>query len=91
MVRRDRGTKRCQCGRRMRVDARACWHCHREERLRQLAAAQAVVQRGVCPVCGRTLRRNGALAGWWQCEQFGAVGYRADPATAECSFQTFTE
>lgn len=36
-------------------------------------------------------RRNSSLAGWWQCAQFGAVGFRADSSKPACSWQTFTE
>jgi ribosomal protein L37AE/L43A len=64
----------------------------REERLEKArAAAQAHVARGSCPECGRDLRRNLALAGWWQCSQFGAVGFRADATQPSCDFQCFTE
>jgi hypothetical protein len=31
------------------------------------------------------------LAGWWQCEQYGAESFRADSSRPACSFQTFTE
>ena len=55
------------------------------------AAARAIVATGTCPDCGRALRRNLALAGWWQCSQFGAVNFRADATAPACSFQTFTE
>jgi hypothetical protein len=53
--------------------------------------AQAIVATGKCPQCGAKLRRNLALAGWFQCSQFGAEGFRADAARPSCSFQTFTE
>ena len=52
--------------------------------------AFAIVQTGKCPQCGRPLRRNLALTGWWQCSQYGAEGFRADSAAPPCSFQTFT-
>lgn len=44
-----------------------------------------------CPTCGRPLRRNLSLAGWYQCEQFGAVGFRKDAAKPSCDWQGFTE
>ena len=50
-----------------------------------------IVLTGKCPECGSALRRNSALAGWWQCEQFGAEGFRKDSTKPACSFQTFTE
>lgn len=50
-----------------------------------------IVREGKCPTCGRRLKRNLALTGWWQCEQFGAEGFRADRSKPSCSFQTFTQ
>ncbi len=55
------------------------------------AAAQAEVAKGVCPTCGRAIRRNWALPGWWQCSQFGAPMFRAVPTDPACGWQTFTE
>jgi len=57
----------------------------------RLAEAVAVVRSGKCPQCGCGLRRNLALAGWYQCEQYGAEGFRKDSSRPACSFQTFTE
>jgi len=61
----------------------------------RIDAAQAEmrvhVARGVCPDCGRKLKRNMSIAGWWQCEQYGAVGFRKDPEQPHCGFQGFTE
>jgi hypothetical protein len=56
-----------------------------------IAAAIRIVRRGDCPQCGARLRRNNALAGWWQCEQYGAEGFRKDSSKPDCSFQIFTE
>lgn len=50
-----------------------------------------IVATGVCPQCGRKLKRNLSLTGWWQCSQFGAIGFRADPEQPSCSWQGFTE
>jgi hypothetical protein len=65
------------------------------ERAKRIAAAQEaarkVVATGCCPDCGGKLRRNLSLTGWWQCEQYGAVGFRARPADPSCSWQAFTE
>lgn len=40
------------------------------------AEARAIVDRGVCPLCGTKLVRNITLAGWYQCGASGAVGFR---------------
>lgn len=50
-----------------------------------------IVATGVCPQCGRKLKRNLSMTGWWQCSQFGAIGFRADPEQPSCSWQGFTE
>jgi hypothetical protein len=52
---------------------------------------RSIVLAGKCPKCGSALRRNNALAGWWQCEQLGAEGFRADAAKPSCDWQGFTE
>ncbi len=53
------------------------------ERAKVIAAVKA----NTCPVCGRPLRRNSSIAGWWQCSQFGAVGFRADSNAPACDWQ----
>lgn len=58
-----------------------------------LDVARASVASGSCPECGAKLRRNLAIAGWFQCGRFGTDNFRApeyvgDPA---CTFQAFTE
>lgn len=64
----------------------------REERMqRAREEAQRVVATGRCPDCARELRRNLSIAGWWQCSQFGAAGFRADDSQPSCDFQCFTE
>lgn len=67
----------------------------REQARQRIAEAIAEVQRivatGHCPRCGSGLRRNLALAGWWQCEQFGADGFRKDSSKPACHWQGFTE
>lgn len=55
------------------------------------AEIKAIVATGKCPLCGRPLRRNNALTGWWQCSQLGAVGFRADPNLPSCDWQGFTD
>lgn len=60
---------------------------------REMLQAEAirVVRTGVCPQCGEKLKRNLSLAGWYQCVQSGAEGFRKDASKPSCSFQTFTE
>ena len=60
----------------------------REARLQE---ANNQVRSGKCPQCGCGLRRNLALTGWWQCEQYGTTGFRKDDNKPPCSWQTFTE
>lgn len=55
------------------------------------ADTQSAVNANKCPRCGRSLRRNNSLTGWWQCSQFGAVGFRADSNLPSCDWQGFTE
>lgn len=50
---------------------------------------RAIVSSGCCPKCGGALRRNLALTGWWQCEQYGAPPFRARPEAESCSWQGF--
>jgi hypothetical protein len=56
----------------------------------RIAQAIEIVKTGKCPQCGSALRRNNALTGWWQCEQYGSDGFRKDDSKPSCSFQTFT-
>ena len=55
-----------------------------QESMRRMEAAKtnarAVVATGICPQCGKGLRRNLSMTGWWQCEQYGSVGFRKDGA-----------
>jgi hypothetical protein len=71
-------TRAANIARRARLDA------HRAE-------VAAIVASRTCPICGGLLRRNLALAGWWQCQQYGAEGFRADASKPSCSWQGFTE
>lgn len=67
----------------------------RKESLARIQAAQAetraIVATGACPCCGSKLRRNNSMAGWFQCEQFGSVDFRARPTEPSCNWQGFTE
>lgn len=56
-----------------------------------ITAARTAVAVNACPECGRPLCRNSAIAGWWQCSQFGAEGFRADATQPSCNWQGFTE
>lgn len=56
----------------------------RAETLKIVASAQ-------CPQCGAGLRLNSAIAGWYQCDQYGAEGFRKDSSKPACSWQGFTE
>lgn len=85
-----RTVNRCACGRRRSRHARECRGCDTARREARVAEAHAIVAAGTCPMCGSRLRRNLSLAGWWQCEQYGAEGFRARPEAPSCPFQTFT-
>jgi hypothetical protein len=81
----------CHCGKALRKHSRErCPACEKARHEALLNQARIVVAVGLCPVCNGKLKRNLALAGWWQCEQFGAVGFRKDSAKPSCNFQTFT-
>ena len=81
---------KCECGRAKNKYARRCNRCQSALDTARYAEAQAIVATGICPDCGRKLRRNLSITGWWQCEQLGADTHRADPTKPSCSFQTFT-
>lgn len=49
-----------------------------------------IVSGGVCPCCGAGIRRNLSMAGWYQCQQYGAPGFRKDANKPSCGWQTFT-
>jgi hypothetical protein len=65
-----------------------------EDRMAQIhAEARRIVAAGKCPECGSGLRRNLALAGWWQCACYGRDDFRAPEyrGKPDCNFQCFTE
>ena len=68
-----------------------CGKCHKASHEKSVAEARTVVASGKCPTCGAGLRRNLSIAGWWQCEQYGAEGFRKDSSKPSCNFQCFTE
>ena len=78
---------KCKCGRRMSKHANQCKKCHAERMAELRAELLPIVTAGVCPRCGRSLKRNSSLPGWWQCEQFGAPTHRADPNSPSCDYQ----
>mgnify|MGYP001612573920 FL=1 len=82
---------RCKCGKIKSRHMIECRDCHKAKRDASLAEARRIVATGKCPTCGRPLRRNLSMTGWWQCEQLGAETHRADPLLPSCNFQTFTE
>ena len=82
---------KCECGRRMSKDATECKKCYVEKITALKVKACAIVKTGKCPDCGSPLRRNLALAGWWQCSQYGSEDRRLDSSKPGCGFQTFTE
>lgn len=82
--------KRCACGRAMGKYASRCKKCDKAFYDKLHAEAQATVDTGRCPQCGASLKRNLSIAGWWQCEQYGAVTHRKDPNKPACSWQAFT-
>lgn len=81
----------CTCGKALRKFNRGiCTACDVAKDAARIAAAKAIVATGKCPTCGRVLRRNPSLTGWWQCSQLGAVGFRADASQPSCDWQTST-
>lgn len=74
-----------------RKQKRVAMQAAKERREAAQRQARRIVEAGKCPHCGAALRRNLALSGWWQCEQFGAEGFRKDSTRPSCDFQCFTE
>lgn len=79
------------CGRKGSKYSSRCKKCWAAIHNKACELAQQIVAGGKCPQCGSGLRRNLALTGWWQCEQYGADGFRARSEDPACSWQTFTE
>jgi hypothetical protein len=72
-----------------RITCPICHHVALSPADRELR--QAIVATGKCPQCGRPLRRNWVMTGWWQCVQLGAVGFREDSTQPPCNWQGFVE
>lgn len=67
-------------------------NAERKARLEMLQVqARATVATGRCPDCGAGIRRNMSMTGWYQCEQYGADGFRKDSNKPACAWQAFTE
>lgn len=81
------------CGKSARVsrynNRGICNPCAKARDAKRKAQAAEIVKTGHCPECGRELRRNLSLTGWYQCSQFGAEGFRADASLPACGFQIF--
>lgn len=78
-------------GRCSKYSNNTCPKCHKKRMTDIHAEIGKIVKSGKCPDCGRGLRRNMALSGWWQCVQYGAVGFRAEADKPSCNWQGFTE
>jgi hypothetical protein len=74
----------------LRADKKAARLASEQRMAAAQAETEAIVARGECPRCEAPLRRNWALAGWWQCGQFGAVGFRLNHELPGCTWQGFT-
>lgn len=80
---------KCSCGNRKSKYALFCKKCTDERDAARKVESQRVWTLGVCPKCGAKLKRNLALTGWIQCEQYGADTHRANPSKPACSYQAF--
>ena len=86
-----RQVSRCECGGRKSKHVPLCNKCLAAKNAARTSESRAIVATGECPCCGSKIARNWSLAGWWQCEQYGAETHRARPGAPACSWQTFTE
>ena len=83
---------KCECGRRMSKYSRTCKVCHEKRMAECLSEAKAIVSDNKCPRCGAKLVRNNALAGWFQCVQYGTwKKTHGSVQLPDCGFQCFTE
>ena len=81
---------RPECNRKATKALPVCSKCSKEEREARYAEAQAIVESGNCPDCGCNIKRNSSLTGWYQCEQYGSVGFRKRDDQPSCGWQAFT-
>lgn len=84
-----RTVSKCACGKRMSQYSRECKKCYEVNRAKTIRQNQEIVATGKCPQCGAGFRRNLAMTGWVQCEQFGDGHFRKDQSKPSCSFQCF--
>ena len=84
-----RAVSRCACGRRKSKNLNECAKCLAKHGAARKSEAQAIVAAGICPQCGAGVHRNSALSGWYQCDQYGAAGFRKDSEKPACGFQLF--
>ena len=50
--------------------------------------ASEALRNNQCPMCKQGVRTNSSLAGWVQCDGFGAEGFRK-AGSKQCSWQGF--
>jgi len=91
MATKTRTVSRCECGRVKSQYANICNKCGAEKVAARNAEYRTILATGTCPKCGSALRRNLSISGWYQCEQYGSVGFRARDNDAQCSFQMVIE
>lgn len=58
---------------------------------KETAETRKAVEENKCPKCGRNVRRNSKIPGWYQCSQYGGVRVRKEPRLPRCLWQGFTE
>ena len=78
------------CGKRCKGYIGYCKTCESKRTLNRTEQAIKIVNADCCPQCGSKIKRNLALNGWYQCEQFGTGGFRKDINKPACSWQIFT-
>jgi hypothetical protein len=78
---------KCECGRRKSKYLPFCKKCDIERTEKRNAEYRGILDAGCCPDCGSGLKQNLSITGWWQCEQFGAAGFRMDDNKPSCDFQ----
>ncbi len=81
---------KCKCGKRINQYANECAKCYQVKRNESRNKSIAIVASNKCPDCGSELHRNLSMLGWYQCNRFGAEGFRLDTTGNQCSFQCFT-
>lgn len=80
---------RCKCGAVKSQYAHNCRKCEKIQREENNKKYSEILRTGVCPQCGAGLHHNYSMTGWYQCDQYGAEGFRKDSSKPSCSFQFF--